>query len=45
MVPTTRENNPAIYYEEGRQRVWGFAKRALTMPHDPNPRALGAVRL
>ena len=44
MVPTTRENNPAIYYER-TQRVWGFAKRALTMPHDPNPRALGAVRL
>jgi len=48
MVPTTRENNPTIYYEEGgTQRVFGGPQRGetLTMPHDPYPRALGAVTL
>jgi hypothetical protein len=44
MAPKTRESNPTIYIEQGRQRVW-VAQMALTMPHDPDPRALSAVTL
>jgi hypothetical protein len=44
MAPKTREINPTIYNEQEGQRVW-VAQRALTMPHDPNPRALSAVTL